>query len=146
MRNAHYSFFQQVSALAKTLPTPNRSSRSVQWWIGHDWLYWAALQWELECNLTEGYCYEWNNNKKILVSFTAHINKSYLLLTIQSRLVFQTSFLLNYVCRLFFCRPAGHMHVHLAVCMTVCMRVWLCVREVKSSAFCLSPAKCLNPG
>lgn len=39
-----------------------------------------------------------------------------------------------------------HTHVHLGVRMMACMRVWLCFWEVKSTAFCLSPAKCLNPG
>lgn len=58
----------------KTPATLRWSDRSAQWWIGHDWWYWAALQWELECNLSTGYGCEWNNNNKkngYAVSFAA---------------------------------------------------------------------------
>lgn len=58
--NTHYSFSTTLCLCEDTSP-PNCSSRSVQWWIGHDWLYWAALWWELECNLSKGYWHELNN-------------------------------------------------------------------------------------
>lgn len=46
-----------VSLCEDTLPS-NCFIRSIQWWAGHDWLYWAALWWELECGLSTGYLNE----------------------------------------------------------------------------------------